>query len=136
MRSDARRDEQDRRALRRPPAGRRRRASASASRSRSATLAPRSATPRTRTSRRPAKSESDAPGGDEGFRGELVRVEDLAIPAGGLVVGQERPGQALDDLVDEEGLGPVEEEERWDAPGRGVAEEGGDLQLRTLRRRS
>jgi hypothetical protein len=63
-------------------------------------------------------------------------VEDLAIPAGGLIVGQERPGQARHHVVDEEGLGSVEEEERWDTPGRGVAEEGGDLQLRTLRRRS
>jgi len=34
-------------------------------------------------------------------------VEDLAVPVGGLVVGQERLGQARDDLVDEEGLGPV-----------------------------
>jgi hypothetical protein len=63
-------------------------------------------------------------------------VENLAIHAGGLIVGQDRPGQALQDVVDEEGLRPVEEKERWDAPGRGVAEEGGDLQLRTLRRRS
>ena len=75
-------------------------------------------------------------GGDEDFRGQLVRVEDLAIQAGGLVVGQERPGQALDHVVDEEGLGAVEEEQRGDTSGRGVAEEGADLQLRILRRRS
>jgi hypothetical protein len=30
----------------------------------------------------------------------------------------------------------VHEQEGWDTPARGVAEEGGDLQVRTLRRRS
>ena len=67
-----------------------RRASASASRKRSATLA--------REIRHPAHEHEPAAreerqrrsGGDQGFRGQLVRVEDLAIPAGGLVVGQER----------------------------------------------
>ena len=63
-------------------------------------------------------------------------MEDLAVPVGGLVVGQQRLGQTRDDLVEEEGLGPVEEEKRGDTSGRGVAEESADLQLRTLRRRS
>jgi len=63
-------------------------------------------------------------------------VEDLAIQAGGLVVGQDRSGQALHHVVDEEGLGAVEKEKRGDTSGRGVAEEGADLQLRILRRRS
>jgi len=63
-------------------------------------------------------------------------VEDLAVPAGGLIVRQEGPRQTLDEVVDEERLRSVQQEERGDTPGRGVAEEGGDLQLRTLRRRS
>jgi hypothetical protein len=63
-------------------------------------------------------------------------VEDLPVPVGGLVVGQERLGQPRDEVVDEEGLGSVEEEKRGDTSGRGVAEESADLQLRTLRRRS
>ena len=72
----------------------------------------------------------------EGVGRHLIGVEDLAVPAGGLLVGQEGPGQAVHDVVDEERLGPVDEQQRWDTPGRGVAEEGGDLQVRTLRRRS
>jgi hypothetical protein len=63
-------------------------------------------------------------------------MKDLAITVGGFLVGKEGSGQALEGVVDEERLGPVQQEERRDAPGRGVAEEGGDLQLRTLRRRS
>jgi hypothetical protein len=63
-------------------------------------------------------------------------VEDLAVPGGGRLVREQRPAQARDELVDQERLRPVEEEERRDTSGRGVAEEGGDLQLRTLRRRS
>ena len=46
----------------------------------------------------------------------------------GLLIGQEGPGHALEEVVDEERLRPVQQEERRDAPGRGVAEEGGDLQ--------
>jgi hypothetical protein len=63
-------------------------------------------------------------------------VEDLAIAGRGRIVGEQRPRQALDELVQEERLRPVEEEERRDTPPRRVAEEGGDFQLRTLRRRS
>ena len=131
----ARGHEQDRRALRRPPDGR------------APGLGQRvpQAVGRLRGEiRHPAHEDEAAPGeerergarGDERLRGQLVRVEEPRDSAGGLIVGQERPGQALHDVVDEEGLGPVEEKERWDTPGRGVAEEGGDLQLRTLRRRS
>jgi hypothetical protein len=63
-------------------------------------------------------------------------VEHLAVPVGGLVVGQERLVQAREDVVDEERLGSVEEEKWGDTSGGGVAEKGADLQLRTLRRRS
>jgi hypothetical protein len=63
-------------------------------------------------------------------------VEDLAVPGGSLVVRQERPGQALDDVVDEERLRAMQEQKRGDTARCGVAEEGGDLQLRTLRMRS
>jgi hypothetical protein len=63
-------------------------------------------------------------------------MEDLTIAGRARIVGEERPGQPLDELVEQEGLRPVEEQERRDAPPRRVAEEGGDLQLRTLRRRS
>jgi hypothetical protein len=62
-------------------------------------------------------------------------VEDLAVPVGGLVVGQQRRRQARDDVIDEEGLGSVEKEKRGDTSGRDVAEESADLQLRTLRSR-
>jgi hypothetical protein len=64
-------------------------------------------------------------------------VENFAIAGrGGRIVGEDGAGQALDQLVEQKGLGPVQEEERRDTPSRRVAEEGGDLQLRTLRRRS
>jgi hypothetical protein len=63
-------------------------------------------------------------------------MKDLAVPARGLLVRQDGPGEPLDDVVDQEGLGTVQQEERGDAPGRGVAEERGDLQVRTPRRRS
>src|SRR5262249_9545994 len=76
------------------------------------------------------------PPGDEGLGSDLVGVQQLAVPAGGRIVAKERPGQVLHHLLDEEHLWTVQEEERWDTPGRGVAEEGGDLQLRILRRRS
>ena len=83
-----------------------------------------------------AEERERGAGSHEGVGRELVGVEDLAVPVAGLLVRQERPGHALEEVVDEERLRPVQQEERRDAPGRGFAEEGGDLQLRTLRRRS
>jgi hypothetical protein len=64
-------------------------------------------------------------------------VENFAIAGRrGGIVAENGAGQALDQLVEEERLRPVQEEERRDTAPRRVAEEGGDLQLRTLRRRS
>jgi hypothetical protein len=73
---------------------------------------------------------------DQSVGRQLVRVEDLAIARRGRIVGEDGPGQAFDQLVEQEKLRPVQEEERRDTPPRRVAEEGGDLQLRTLRRPS
>jgi hypothetical protein len=63
-------------------------------------------------------------------------MEDLAVPAGGFRLGEERLAQAIDDLLDEQWLRSVEQEKRRDTPGRGVAQDSSDLQLRILRRRS
>jgi hypothetical protein len=63
-------------------------------------------------------------------------MEHLPVPAGGLLVREKRAGQTGEDVVDEEGFRPVQQQKRGDASGRGVAKESGDLQLRTLRRRS
>jgi hypothetical protein len=63
-------------------------------------------------------------------------VKDLAVPVSGLFIRQDGAGHALEEVVDKERFGSVEQEERRDAPGRGVAKESRDLQLRTLRRRS
>ena len=80
-------------------------------------LAGRSPTPRTRTRRRPPKSESDAPAPTRRVGRELVGVKDLAIPVGGrLIVRQEGPGHALEEVVDQERLRPVQQEERRDRP--------------------
>ena len=81
------------------------------------------------TSRRPAKSDNEAPDGDQGFRGQPVGVEDLAVQSAAWSSGRSAWVSRATTSSTRRGLGSVEEEKRGDTSGRGVAEEGADLQL-------
>ena len=77
-----------------------RRASARASRSRSAALAAQIPYPAHEDEAAAGEERERRAGRDEALGRELVGMKDLAVPVGGLIVRQEGPGQALDEVVD------------------------------------
>jgi hypothetical protein len=60
-------------------------------------------------------------------------VEDFPVPGGGGRVGEDGRGELAGQLVDEEGLGSVDEEEAGDPASGEIAKESRGLQPRFLR---